>query len=256
MIRRFITPTAVALICAAGFMASVRPVHADDTYLVKRTFKAGEVDRYKTTLDIEAAGGMKLQLSFATTEKTREIKDDGAMVRSITVESADIVVNGQTMPMPGFKATTITGTFDKDGKPSKEEGDAGQFRQLLSMTRPMAEADRALKLGEEWKTEVPTNKDGTKKLNVTVTLVSLEPKSDTMPTETYKIKTVAEGLVETPQGDQKVKMESVSLVARDSGKMIKSDGTVSGINMQPFGDAKVVYKVARQPDKAEAPVAK
>ena len=227
-------------------------VGADETYSIRRTFKAGEVDRYKTTLDIEAAGGMKVQIAFATTEKTVEIKDDGTMTRSITVDSAEFVMDGQAMPLPGFKPSTITSSFDKAGKPIKEEGDAGQFRQMLSMTRPIAEADKPLKVGEDWKTEVPTNKDGTKKLNVTVTLVALEPKSETLKTETFKIKSVADGTVESPQGDQKIRFESVSNVTRDSGKPLRIEGTVVGMTIPQFGAAKISFKVIRQPDTPAA----
>jgi hypothetical protein len=245
---------AVAAFAALAIAGSI--VRADDTYTIKRTFKAGETDRYKTTLDIEAAGGMKLQIAFATTEKTLELKDDGSMVRSITVESADLLLNGQAMPMPGFKPATIKSSFDKDGKPIKEEGEAGQFRQMISMTRPIAEADRPLKIGEEWKTEVPTVKDGTKKLNVTVTLVGLEPRSETVSADAFKIKTVADGVVPGPEGDQKVRIESVSLVARDTGTALRVEGTVTGVSIPQFGDAKIGFKVVRQPDKPTTPTAK
>lgn len=252
---RFLTAMGLAACVALAAAAPVAAL-AEDTYSVMRKFKAGEVDRYKTTLDIEAAGGMKVQIVFATTEKTVEIKDDGTMTRSITVDSAEFVMNGQAMQMPGFKPATITSSFDKDGKAIKEEGEAGQFRQMLSMTRPTAAADKPLKVGEEWKTEVPTNKDGTKKLNVTVTLVGLEPKSETLPAETYKIKSVADGTVESPQGDQKLRLESVSHVTRDTGKPLRIEGTVNGINIPQFGAAKIAFKVVRQPDAAAAPAAK
>jgi len=247
MTHRRIMFALAAVACVFG--ATSAPSRADDAYTIKRVFKAGEVDRYKTTLDIEASGGMKLQISFTTTETTKEIKDDGSMVRAITIEGADLSLNGQSVAMPGFKPSTITASFDKDGKPVKEEGEAGQFKQMLSMTRPTIEADRALRVGEEWKTEVPTNKDGTKKLNVTVTLVGLEPKTEAVPAESYKVKTVADGVVESPQGDQKVKMESVTFVTRDSAKILKSDGTVTGLSLPQFGQAKITFKVVRQPDK-------
>ncbi len=239
---------AVSTVCLLLLGIGPSPAVAQDAYTIKRSFKAGEVDRYKNTFEVEAANGMKLQVVFMTTEKTNEIKADGTMVRSITVDAAEIVVNGQSMPMPNFRTVTMTATLDKDGKPVKEEGEGGQFRQMLSMTRPPAEADRPLKVGEEWKTEVPTNKDGTKKLNVVVTLVGLENKSDTVPVDTYKVKTVAEGVVESPQGDQRVKLESVSLVARDTGKPFKSEGTITGLTLPQFGAAKITFKLLHQPD--------
>lgn len=235
--------------CVAALLGLAMAGHAQDTYTVKRTFKAGEVDRYKTNMQIESDTGMKVEIVFETTEKTDELKADGAMVRSIRIETAQILVNGQTMALPGFQPTTLTSSFDKDGKPLKEEGQAGQFRQFLSMTRPIAEAEKPLKVGEEWKTDVPTNKDGTKKLNVTVTLVGLEPKSDTLSADAYKIKTVADGVVEAQNGDQKVRVESTSLVRRDNGAPLRIEGTVTGISMAPFGAAKVTFKVVRQPDK-------
>ncbi len=249
MSSRILTSLGVAASVVLLAMAPAAVV-AEDTYAIKRTFKAGEVDRYKTTLDIEAAGGMNIQIVFATTEKTVEVKDDGTMTRSISVDTAELVMNGQAMQMPGFKPATIKSTFDKDGKPIKEEGEAGQFRQMLSMTRPMAEADRPLKVGEEWKTEVPTNKDGTKKMNVTVTLLGLESKGETLSADTFKIKSVADGTVESPQGDQKVRFESVSSIARDTGKPLRIEGTVGGIVIPQFGPAKISFKVVRQPDAA------
>lgn len=241
--------SAVLAVGMALHPAMSRPAAAQDAYTLKRTYKAGEVDRYKTTLEVEATGGMKFQVVFTTSEKTNEIKPDGTMVRSITVESAEVATGGQTMPMPGFQKVTMTATFDKDGKVVKEEGEGGQFRQMLSMTRPPAEAEKPLKVGEEWKTQVPTNKDGTKKLDVTVTLVGLEPKSDKVPADAYKVKTVAEGPVESPQGDQRVRMESVTLAARDSGKPLRTEGTITGLTLPQFGQAKLTFKVEKLADK-------
>lgn len=237
---------------ALGILFVSPPSFAQETYSLKRTFKAGETDRYKTTLDIEGAGNMKLQVVFVTTEKTEEVKDDGTMVRSITVESAEMAFGGQSMPMPGFQKVTMTATMDKDGKVIKEEGQGGQFRQFLSMTRPIVEADKPLKVGEEWKTEIPTNKDGTKKLNVVVTLVGLEEKSEKLALPSYKVKTVAEGTVETGEGDQKVKMESVTLAARDNLKLVRSEGTMTGLTIPQFGPAKISFKVELQPAAAPA----
>jgi len=251
-IRQVACALALAAFAAGGLSAA--RASAEDTYTIKRAFKAGEVDRYKTTMDIEGGGGMKLQIAFATTEKTVEIKSDGTMVRSITVDSADLVMGGQTMQMPGFKPATVSSTFDKDGKPVKEEGQGGQFIQMISMTRPTVEADKPLRVGEEWKTTLPTNKDGSKKLDVVVKLLGLEAKSDTIPVDAYKIKTVADGAVESPQGDQKVKMESVSFVTRDTGKVIRNEGTVTGLTIAQFGNAKITFKVVQQPEKpATAP---
>ncbi|NLH99629.1 MAG: hypothetical protein GX446_09085 [Chthonomonadales bacterium] len=240
------------LACVAMLLGIAAAGYGQDTYTVKRTFKAGEVDRYKTNIQIESDAGMKVEIVFETTEKTVEMKADGAMVRSITVDRAEMLLNGQTMAMPGFQPATITSTFDKDGKPVKEEGQAGQFRQFLSMTRPTSEAQKPLKVGEDWKTEVPTNKDGTKKLDVTVTLVGLEPKSDSLAAESYKIKTVADGVVEGQDGDQKIRVESTSFVRRDNGAPLRIEGTVTGIKAAPLGAAEVSFKVVRQPDKPTA----
>ena len=252
MTRHFFV--AAALVWGFATVGALRPADAQDTYNLKRTFKAGEIDRYKTTMDIEAASGMKLQITFTTTEKTEEIKEDGSMVRSITVETGELSVGGQTMAMPGFQRATMKATFDKDGKVVKEEGQGGQFRQMLSMTRPMVEAGRPLKIGEEWKTQLPTNQDGTKKLDVTVTLVALEPKSDKVPVDSYKVKTVAEGPIETPQGDAKVRMEAVTLTARENGKLVRSEGTITGLTLPQFGEAKISFKVETQPEEKKETV--
>jgi hypothetical protein len=100
---------------------------------------------------------------------------------------------------------------------------------------------------------VPTNKDGTKKLDVTVTLVGLEPKSDTLPADAYKVKTVAEGTVEAQQGDQKVRVETTSMVARDSGKPLRGEGTVTGVTLAQFGSSKITYKLVLLPEKGQTP---
>lgn len=243
------TKAAFGMLLGFVFLTMAFVAGAQETHSLKRVFKAGEEDRYQTTVDVEALSGMKLQISFVTLEKTLEIKEDGSMTRSITVESAQVQAMGQTMPMPNFQPVTMKATVDKDGKIVKEEGNGGQFRQLLSMTRPLAEADEPLKVGQEWKTEVPTNKDGSKKLAVTVTLVGLEPKSENVPWETFKVKTTAEGTVEADDGDRKVKMESVSLVTRDAAKLVKSEGSIEGLSFPQFGPVKVTFKVLKQPEK-------
>jgi hypothetical protein len=229
--------------------------HPDETYTLKRVFKAGEADRYRNVFTIES-GNTKLQITFTSLEKTEEMKDDGTMVRSITIETAEFEAGGRSMPMPRFKPVKMTATIDKDGNVIKHEGEGGLYAMLLSLSRPLVEAEQPLKVGQAWKTEIPTDRDEKKKLDVTVTLVSLEPKSDEVPVETYKVKTTAEGVMQSEQGDQQVKSEAVSLVTRDTCKLVKTEGIETGMPLPQFGAAKVTFKVSRVPDKSETAPAK
>jgi hypothetical protein len=254
MARRFIAPILGALTVWA--LAAPQPVRAQDSYVLKRVYKAGEKDRYRTTITVEGqnpsgdGSAVKIDIALVTTETTQEIKPDGTITLVTTVVDGTINANGQERPFPGA-GETITTTLDKNGKPIKVEGGQGQLAPLLNMTRFNAGGlqDRALKVGQDYKFEIPTGEDKNRKTTGVITLSGKEPKCDEVPVETLKVKGTVDTLLPLQQEDTPAHIVATAFVEPGTGKTLKIEGTITG-KLGLLGDVKLTFKRLRvNPDE-------
>lgn len=248
MNRRIASRTLLLSGLALGTVAAALPVCAQDAYHLRRVYKAGETDKYKTTIAIQGSnpmggGAMKVELTLLMTETTKEVKEDGTVTVVTTIESGTVNFNGMEQSLPN-QGQTITTTFDKSGKLVKEEGAPGVLGGMLGFTRVGAMPDRPLRVGEEWKFDIPINEAKQQRVKGTVTLLSLEKKSEDVPIDTLKIRSVVDTPLTTPQGDQQMHLEATTFVEPGTGKAIKVEGVITG-QIGPINDAKVIFKRIR-----------
>jgi hypothetical protein len=222
--------------CAAG---------AQEAIQIKRVFAAGETDRYTTTIKFEQNA---MEAVLVTTEVTREIKEDGSAVVATTVDSIVLRGRGSEMPFPGGSGQVVLSTYDKTGKLVKQEtlGGSGSVGQLLSVARPTVPVEKPLKVGETIKDEVPVGADKARKVNVAVTLVSLDKKGADTPVDCVRYKVVTETPV---PGAAPNRAEVTVRLARDTGKLVGAEGKMEGIPLPGGGSAKLTYTVVRTPAK-------
>src|SRR5437763_1782238 len=111
------------LLAAAAAVSSilweVGQVAADDGYLLKRVYKAGQSEKFMTTLNIESgsqdgAPKVKFEVSILGTETVKEVRPDGSAVLETKLDKSTVNVGGQERDLPGG-GQTITTTLDKDG---------------------------------------------------------------------------------------------------------------------------------------------
>ncbi len=122
------------LIVAGTFLAIIAAAHADDTFNLKRIYKTGESDRYRTTITIDTTDpsdgkAAKVVFTIATTDETKEIKFDGSVLLSMKIDSATIGVNGAEQPVP-LNNTSFATTLDKSGKIIKQDLGEGLAAQI------------------------------------------------------------------------------------------------------------------------------
>ncbi len=229
---------------------SALPASAQETYVLKRVFTAGETDRYTTVIKFEQNA---TEAVLMTTEVTREVKEDGSAVVATTVDSIVLRARGSEMPFPGGSGQVLLSTYDRAGKLVKQEtvGGGGSVGQLLNVARPGVFLEKPLKIGETIKDQVTVGADKSRKADITVTLLALDKKDATVPVDSLRYRVIAETVVPGPAGDAKNRSEVVVRLAKDTGKLVSADGKMEGIPLPGGGTAKITYTVTRTPDKKQ-----
>lgn len=248
--RKLFTLVGAGLVLAATAL-TVPAAMAQDAYTIKRVYKAGEVDRYKIAVKV-ASSTLSIDIAMTMTEKTKEVKDDGTVVVTTSLDSGMMSMGGTDIPMPN-EGQTFTITMDKTGKVIKQEGadSKNPVNSMMSMMRNPTPTC-ALKVGEEVKTDIPIG-DDKQKMSVVMKLIGVEKKSAEIPVDTLKVKSQADGALPVPNGPQNVKVDTTSWFEIGTGKMLKVEGTVTGLNMAELGgDAKVTFKRIRLTGDAAA----
>jgi hypothetical protein len=256
MKTRTAAPLLVGALALWATAVAPRPARAEDTYALKRVYKAGETDRYKTVMTMEAEtpqGAMKVETTMVMSHTTREMKEDGTVVVVRKVESGTINFNGMERPLPTVGQET-TLTLDKTGKVVKQEGGdpPGRpgFGRMLNLTNVNVYPDHPLKIDEEWKFEFQPEEESKEKVKGILKILGVEPKSDEVPAETLKVNIKMEVPVSTPQGNTVVKVDVTTLVEKETGKELKSDGTVTGVQFGPV-EPKINIKRTRVKDETK-----
>src|SRR5262249_22988456 len=126
----------------------------DDEYLLQRTVKVGESDKYKTNLKIQGNGPngpLNFEVNMISTDRISELKPNGEYVETITIESGTINVNGSERPSPAA-GQSITITYDKMGRmisnSAPTSGRGSMVAQLMPIPRMGFLSDRPIKIGQ------------------------------------------------------------------------------------------------------------
>jgi hypothetical protein len=243
------------LLAAVGLAAfTATQSVADDTYLLKRVYRAGEVEKFKTTLNIESgmeagAQQVKLLVTILGSDTVKEVKSDGSVVLETKLEKSTLTVGGNERELPG-SGQTLTTVLDKDGVivPDKNAapGERGPA-QMLAFTRAHPFPDKSLKVGDEHKFERETKDDGKVVSSVkgTMTLVGFERQSVDVPADSVKVKVVVDATVPAQEGTQKIHIDGHYWVESGTGRVVAQTGKVTGFKLPTLGDATLEFKRVR-----------
>jgi hypothetical protein len=245
---------AAILLSALSLTALLLPVpaaRAQDTYTIKRAYKAGETDKYRINLQLQGEspmGPLNLEMTMDMIETTKQILEDGSVVVEMRMDSGAIKFNDQEMSMPGA-GETMRMTIDKTGRVVKTEGGAagrgGNLNGLINLTRVATWPDRPLRVGETWTFEVPLENNPQAKVKGSFTVVGPEKKNDEIKVDTLKVKIATEIPIPAPQGDPaKIKIDSLVYIEPGTGKVMKAEGSGSG-QLGPLGQAKMKFTRVR-----------
>ncbi|MCC6730330.1 MAG: hypothetical protein IT208_13415 [Chthonomonadales bacterium] len=252
----------IAALLTVGALAAQSASAQEASYSLKRVYRQGEVDRYRTIIHVEqqtapaGSAPIVLVMTLTTTETTREVKPDGGVVLENRLDSAVVSLNGKEEPLPGpGQAVTLT-TLDKDGKPVRQEttGQTG-IAPLIAMTRPAFLIPRPLKVGEQLKLRLPEGPETAKTLDVSITLVELAKKAQELPSDALRVKSVADGVLPGAAGAQRLHAEMTSLMEPEGARLLRVDGTVTGLVFPQIGPARMTFRVVRLPSSAAPPTA-
>lgn len=212
-----------ALYVGAAHAASLDQKEAAP-YTLKRTFKEGEVDRYKIELKVgleSASGPMDMGLNMLWKETTNVATPDGVSRVISECESGSLKVDGKEEDITGH-LPRITTTRLKNGKTeTKTEGgdpdpadDTGTMVLAFLRWNTQFLPPKPVRVGESWEVNAgPPGEDDTKAPGK-ATLVSVEPMHGI---EVAKIKAVTDMVDEKKQ---KLHITAVLLLERATGKVL------------------------------------
>ncbi len=251
------------LLLVGGALPPAQPVRAlrlqaDDTtaYTFERTYKAGDVDRYrmviKSTVNSQLTGNKDVDvlLSILMKETTKELKPDGGAVLQDDLEQAYAKIGDQEMDATSLLPGHVVQTRDKQGRivESKIEGgasaDNGNQMQMFAQQGMTFYPPKPVKVGESWKISTEASNPAQKGLKVvgTATLVGTETLNGV---KTLKVKAVTDTTGPAPApavaggtGDLKVHFDGVGNIDPASGKLVHMTGTADGV-VGPLGASKM-----------------
>lgn len=242
--RAFLSILSVA---AALAVAALSAAGAQETYNLRRVYRAGDQDRFRMTTVIQGEG-VDVKTALVIVEKVKDVKPDGTAIVVTTIESGTMEVNGQVSPFPG-NGQSVTTTVDRNGKVVKREGLAGALDDVLA-SGSAALPDRQVRIGERIKVETPigAGRDAAKGI-VTIDVVGKEKPGADLPVETIKVTTATTKPVATPEGAEPVSITGAAYIEPGTGKVLKMVGTVKGTLPPPLGKATVTFTRVRIGDK-------
>ena len=225
------------------------------TYLLKRVFKKGEINRYKFSMNMTmtppgSTDAIQIVMKATSKETVKSAEADGAY--SVTTQFESMVMNIQGMERDMTSSLPITTKKrDKDGKitTKSEGGDPQSAQQFASMgayseLAEKAFPSKAVKIGEEWEThsKLPSP-DGSGEVEV-ISTSKLVGKEILDGVKALKISTKVKtsGIADSTQ-------ESVIFIEEVTGKPLKmtldSDIEAQGIPMKIKMTMKVVVPEAK-----------
>lgn len=236
--------------------AVVQQADADSkTYLIKRIYKEGEVNRYKYSLNMTmtppgSTEAIQIVMKMTAKETVKSADADGSY--SVTQQFESMVMNmlGMDRDMTSSLPVTTT-TRDKDGKiTTKSEGGDPQAAQQLATMGDFSEISeksipkKPVKIGEEWvihfKHPLPNN-SGDLEVTSTSKLVGVEILEGV---KALKLSTKA-----TFSGAADSTLEIIMFLEEKTGKPLKyimdSDLEAQGIPMKMKMTMKIADREAK-----------
>ena len=200
------------LLLLAGLLIAAAP-QAPVTFA--RTYKVGEVDKYKLDLDVQGIVHYQMQAEIVRTVK--KTYDDGSADIETTVQDVHAKVNGEDQPSQGLAPQPATRKFDKSGAPIGGDPnpnglDFMRFAAILP-AKPIGE-------GGKEPVSVVDPDHPTSAIVGNITLDSVKDGKANLSADL----TVSDGSHQQP-----MKVKSKSIVDIASGKLDTIDGTLDTI---------------------------
>lgn len=241
-----------AVLLAAHPATSMRRQATDTTYALNRSYKAGDVDRYRLvtsgTFNSAETGGKNIDvlLSILMKETTKEVKPDGTALLLYDIEQAYAKTGDEERDMTSFLPGHLVQTRDKQGRilSDKVEGtdsqsNTGAGPEMFPLMAMTFYPPKPVKVGETWKINIESpspQMKGVKSVG-SGTLIGPETLNGT---QTIKVKAVTDIIGSTAangaQGSIKLHYEGVANIDPTNGKMIHMSGTTNG-NAPALGNA-------------------
>lgn len=240
----------MAAIAASAFMGSAVRAFSDDGYLLRRVYKVGDTDKFKTTLKVESGNGaVKLDILVLTTETVKEVRPDGATVLRLKVDKAVRSTGGQETVMADDGRETIL-IIDKTGRiQPADKADPGNsvVIRLLSLARLDFLPDKPLKAGDEHKFESKIEESGKPSFERkgSVKVVGIDKKSADIPIETIKVKIAVDSTLPSDDGEQKAHVDASANIEPGSGKPVTTSGKITGLKNKNIGEVTIDFNVQR-----------
>lgn len=238
--RRRALAAGLAFTFAASFLAARSVAASAQSYSLKRTYKAGESDRYRTVITMETEnpnGTMTVEFTIVTTENVKDVKPDGSATVETKVDNASMLVKDKvnTASRELNDSSVVTTTIDSAGKETKREvlGDNGQPGQpgpafmMLGLVRAAAIPPRSMKAGEDYKYDIPPADAKSSRRAGTVTVVGVEKAAST-GADALKVRCSTVVTSPDPAGEKKLTIASTVLLDPATGKTLEVEGSGSG----------------------------
>ncbi len=216
------------------------------TYSWSLLRKKGEILRYRQRVIVSGAlpdgTNLDVHLKSISKQEVKDVSEKGDALVVETVESRSIVVNGNAFPDDPSTYTTIKRTFSKNGlvlKSVVENATPGSetLTQMSSMLGATPVPDKAVKIGDNWTTEIENAVIPGKKLKLFSTADSIEKVAGT---ETLKIKVKLSFPIKADaiEADY-VKVEGSYSIDTKTGKLMRASYTVDNSYIpSPVGELK------------------
>lgn len=157
------------------------PVRAADPITLVHTYKEKNAFRYKTTIKIPFQGNEIVSVQTRK-DTVKSVKDDGAVMLSILMESVTVDMGNGPMDQP-TGAHPVTLILDKSGKltdftmdPTDESPFTPAIVKLVFLIDHVALPDKPVKADDVWQTELDDPAVKGKKVTIKSTFKGIEKK--------------------------------------------------------------------------------
>jgi hypothetical protein len=215
----------------AGALMFVTPQPDDKPITLTRTYKAGEITRYNSTMRVKALGNEFVQESVDKIEIIK-VDPDGSATATYGQESGSYTLNGKKNDLPKSPAWTITrDKYNRFVKASTEETleffIVPDVRRLLFACIEVVFPERPVKVGESWTTELDNPAVKGKKVTLKTTLRG-EEIVDGFPV--YKLAQHTEA--DTNLSGGKLTSDLVAWLTPSTGEAVKIEASFKGVPTQ------------------------
>jgi hypothetical protein len=198
-----------------------------------RTYKAGEISRYKSTITANLMG-TEVVVTQTIKEEVKEVKENGHAVIVSTNEGGKVSANGQEQEIPS--TPPITTTRDRLGKLmdfKKEQSPQGltspEVERLMTALSDTLFTDKPVKAGDTWQIEIDNPVVKEKKVVVKGAFLGTEALDGR---DLWKVKQSGEADIDS--NGAKMSYEFTAWLNPANGQPVKVEGSVKDLPTQ-FG---------------------